>query len=766
MFQDLKARRSLSLALCIGLLGSLIGPAALAQQIQEVPHLTGDVSVRVAPNHLNETFPIPGASRRVTMSFHGVSIADALRALGRQGGFNVLVDSSVQGDLSVDLKNVRIQDALETFRNSGKLAYSVQGGNLVAAAADSPRGQSFNKATTRIFPLKNANAVVLANFFNQSIFADRNPTGGSSGGGGGLGALSGGSGGGSGTGNTATPGLTVTPDPQTNSLIVVGTPSDINTVDKHLKDLDLPREMRTWRLSHANVLDVATIISSSLFNEGQPSLLFSSGSSSSSSGGGQTPGGLPSTLRVTSENLSDGNGSNQLSQGSSGGGGGSSGGSSSGGSSGGTTGSVMSSNITLRAKIKQSQTVQVSPKNAILIPDTRLNTLTLLGTAEQIAAVEAFLPTLDRKVPQVLLETSLIEISDTGRRELGFSQGATSGTFSSGANNLPIASSGALVNTPYTNAIGVPNSVQSPLESVFGFSSNPATRRNNFVYQLNALVSKNKAKLLANPSAISTSDTETMISIVDEIIKSVTVTVPNLGGSTTATDNIGEAGIILNILPRVGADGTINLRVRPIVSTVSNTQLDRFGNLITLVSKREALAQNSILHDGETFVLGGLIQDTNNKAVTSSPLLSSLPILGALARNSISRKGRTELVLLVTPHIIADEKAPPIQTSSARHVPDNTSMASGAMSNGGIIPVSLTPLNQPVPMNALPPLMGTQVMYSSQQLQRSSAVDAPLGLRGEASPLPGREPVSQANPASASGGASNEDIRAIMNKFR
>jgi type II secretory pathway component GspD/PulD (secretin) len=494
--------------------------------------LTGDVSVTVHPVALHETLPIAGASRIVTMSFRGVPLADALRALARKGGFNVVVDESVQGTVSVDLDKVSIQNALETFKTSGHLAYAVQGDTLAVATADSPRGQSFLKSSTRIFRLKHANARVVANFLNQTVFADRTAAAGG-GAGGASGGASGGSSGGSGAGGNAS-GLTVTPDAQTNSLIVLGTPADIRTVEEHLEALDQPRQRRTWRLSHANALDVASILASSVFNEGQPVLLPSSGGGSGggsgSAGGAQT--GLFSNLRVTAENIAEGSGTTQADQGSQGGG----------SSGGGSEDSALVGNLTLRAKVKQTQNVQISPNGPILIPDTRLNTLTLLGTAEQIATVEAFLPTLDRKMPQVALEASLVEISETGRRELGYSMGANTGYFSTGTNNLPTGGASALVNKAFSNAIGRPTATATPLESIFRFNTNPVTRARDFVYQINALVSRNKAKLLANPTVVTTSDNETMISMVDEIIRSVTITVgtnSGVGSTTTATDNIG-----------------------------------------------------------------------------------------------------------------------------------------------------------------------------------------------------------------------------------
>jgi type II secretory pathway component GspD/PulD (secretin) len=662
--------------LSLSLLAGLLSPALADNQADNQGVLTGDVHVTVNPSDIRSTLPIAGADKSVTLSFRDVDVADALRALAKKGGFNVLVDDSVTGTISVDLNNVSIQNALETFKTYGNLSYDAQGGTLMVADANSEKGQSFKKTNTRIFSLKNANAKVVANLLNNTIFADR--SGSSSGGGASSGGAS---------------GLPVTADPKTNSLIVVGSPTDIKTVQDQLDALDQPRQVRTWRLSQANVLDVATLLSSSLFNEGTPAII--SGAGGSSSGGGQSDN-TPSSLRVTAENITDGTGTSQPSQ--------------SGGNSGST---AVVNSMTLRAKVKQTQTIQISPNGPIIIPDTRLNTLTLLGTAEQVAMAESLIPTLDRKMPQVVLEASLIEISEDGRRELGFSNGmnSSSGLFSMGTNNVNSAGA-ALVNQTFSNLIGRPTSTTTPLESLFQFSTKPSVRTPDFVYQLNALVSKNKAKILANPTVVTTSDNETIISIVDEIIKSVTITVgtnSGAGSTPTATDNIGEAGIVLSILPRVGADRTVSLRVRPVISTVASRQTDRFGNLVTLLSKREILAQNTVLSDGQTFILGGLLQDTNTKTVTRDPILSRMPIVGALARNSTTNKTRTELVIMITPHIVDDEANMGYSNANpnSQIVPATLGKAGGKVGENGMVPVSL---NGPSRPNALPPLEKVQVI--------------------------------------------------------
>jgi type II secretory pathway component GspD/PulD (secretin) len=439
-----------------------------------------------------------------------------------------------------------------------------------------------------------------------------------------------------------------------------------------------------------------------------------------------------------------------------------------------------------------------------LLPDTRLNTLTLLGTAEQIAMAEALIPVLDRKVPQVILEASLIEISEDGQKELGFSSASNRGRFSTGTNNSPLSTN--LVNRAFSNTIGRTTDPLTPLESIMQWSTAPRTVRTNYLYQIVALITKSKAKLLANPTVVTASDNEAIISIVDDIIRSVTVTQGAFGSAPQLTTNIGEAGIVLNILPKVGANNTVSLRVRPIISTVARTERDRTGNIITLLSRREALAQSVQVQDGETFILGGLIHNTNTEDVTRNPMLSKLPILGALARNSTNNKHRSELVVMITPHIVKDD------AEIGRHTPNTpgssimpatlTGNQTGSNNNGNTVPVSLkgsgrqnalpaledvhpigqeTHLNDPLenkPMAKPSPkpfgsLLQSEMMPAPKQQSLNTqpaakttmaepTMDVQSYLRAIQAPPPAEKPAS--TPAARV--PSDEAIRAIIEKFK
>lgn len=717
-----RVKKSLSLVLSVGCFFSHGGLLAFSAPTGTI---TGDIRVTVNPSNIKANLPIPGGQQLVTMSFHGISIQDALRALAQKGGFNVLIDESVTGEISVDLNNVTIQDALESIKSYGNLVYAIQGNNLTVAHATSPKGQSLKKAATRIFALKNANASQVASILNNTLFADAAA-------GGTAGAMGAAGGGGAGT---ATP-KPVTADFHTNSIIVVGQPQDIQAVEKHLAILDQPRQSRTWRLSHANALDVATILSSSLFNEGVPVLAAGGTGGSGGSGGAGGTGSVgqtPAQVRVVADNVQEGQGANQSSQ--------------SGGSSGGQT--SLTNTINLRTRVKAVQTISLAPNGPVILPDTRLNTLTLMGTAEQIAMVEAMIPMLDRKIPQVVLETALIELSETGIRELGFNFGVNVGGFKLGSNNTS-------TNNGTGSAIGVGTSSETPRESLLQFTTSPTRRMKDFYYQINALVNQNKAKLLANPSIITTSNDEAVISIVDEIVRSIDLTRGALT-TPTATVNIGEAGIVLNMLPVVGADNTVSLKIRPVISTVAETKTGLSGTTITLLSKREVLTQNVRLQDGETFVLGGLMQNTNKEAVYRTPGLSNLPIVGALARNSTLNKKRTELVVLVTPHILREDGDGP---NSRNNFPADTGMSPANPGRSGndanIVPVSLQGRGH---SNALPAMEPARTINST-----TNGVD-PLDYRIKSQPSPrpsGALLPDELRPAPARSGSPSAPSRAMV----
>ena len=276
---------------------------------------------------------------------------------------------------------------------------------------------------------------------------------------------------------------------------------------------------------------------------------------------------------------------------------------------------------------------------------------------------------------------------------------------------------------------------------------------------------------------VTTHNSEAVISIVDEIIRSQEVTI-SPDGTQSFEAIIGEAGVILSILPTIGADGSTNLRIRPTISAVSDNNPNDF---VTTLTKRDVLAQNVNLRDGETFVLAGLIQDTNTDSITKNPILSELPIVGALARSSTRNKNRTELIISITPHIMDDENG--VARASRASQMEPTNLPGNGGTRNTLTPVSQGSVDIP---GVLPPLQGVSVLDSIQHdgsgnfpvpqhyIEPVPAVtrDTSLMMLQEEEKEDGKHaqpespPPSSANSPLSAEDASEQSIQAILDRFK
>ena len=106
-------------------------------------------------------------------------------------------------------------------------------------------------------------------------------------------------------------------------------------------------------------------------------------------------------------------------------------------------------------------------------------------------------------------------------------------------------------------------------------------------------------------------------------------------------------------MPTVLADGIINLRLVPSVSELDFQQaIQTNGFLIPSLTKREARTTIE-LRDGQSFAIAGLLQTRNQRDVSQIPWIGSVPVLGTLFRSAAYQQQETDLVVIVTPHLVA-----------------------------------------------------------------------------------------------------------------
>ncbi len=357
-------------------------------------------------------------------------------------------------------------------------------------------------------------------------------------------------------------------------------------------------------------------------------------------------------------------------------------------------------------EINTDYTVEQNGGGAIVIPDAKNRQILVVGTQEDINIAEESIKLLDRRPKQVHIQASLIELTNQGIRQLGATlnvqgEGASSSvlgnsrapliqylpglgsTFPSPAapfgTTLPTTNPTPVTpTTPGTAFTGLVGSLLPVAPSIAGIQAsqfaqsafnfltggkgtggkqNIATVPTALNLDLQLLLQTNKAKVVANPSVVVVDDTETLITIASEVVHKVTSTV-SLGVVTTNVE-LTKAGIFLNVLPKVTEDGFVTMRLRPQVSTpLGPPQV--FGSsasptIVTLLNVREIMSQEVRVKDGQTLVLGGLFSEQEAAQLAKVPYLAEAPVLGALFRNSLKGRNRSELMLLLTPKVVEDE---------------------------------------------------------------------------------------------------------------
>jgi pilus assembly protein CpaC len=169
---------------------------------------------------------------------------------------------------------------------------------------------------------------------------------------------------------------------------------------------------------------------------------------------------------------------------------------------------------------------------------------------------------------------------------------------------------------------------------------------------LSALETKGLVRRLAEPDLIALSgDTASFLAGGEFPVPSVQP--GGTGGVPVITTQYMPFGVQLTFVPTVLDGGIINLRLAPSVSELDFTQTVQIsGSNIPSLTKREARTTIE-LRDGQSFAIAGLLQARNQRDISQLPWIGSVPVLGALFRSAAYQQQETDLVVIVTPHLVA-----------------------------------------------------------------------------------------------------------------
>lgn len=254
----------------------------------------------------------------------------------------------------------------------------------------------------------------------------------------------------------------------------------------------------------------------------------------------------------------------------------------------------------------------------------RLNAIWVRGSRSHIEKVRRQIELIDIPVDSVILETEFVELSETGSRNIGVDYGNGAG------------------------AIGI-GTLRS---GEFAPNFDPENRSNrSFSLQaaLYAQIQKGEGRIISKPRIAAQSGSTAKIITGDALPILTAITLSGVNGVSQQVEYV-NVGVTLQIAPRISPDGFVTSKIYAVVSSVTGNSQG-----FPTISQREAETSASV-RDGESFVIGGLIQDSNIETNTKVPFLGDIPLVKNLFRREVQSTTKTELYIIITPTIVRHGK--------------------------------------------------------------------------------------------------------------
>ncbi len=311
--------------------------------------------------------------------------------------------------------------------------------------------------------------------------------------------------------------------------------------------------------------------------------------------------------------------------------------------------------------------------------DEKLNLLVMRDTPEVVRLAEKLVAAQDLAEPEVVLEVEVLEVTADRASDLGM--------------QFPTSLSASLVGAAGTAGTFTLNDFKANNPNFRSFTiTNPALA-------LNLQKLDSDSTLLANPKIRVKDREKAKIHIGQRLPVLTTVATAGVGSSETV--NYIDVGLKLDVEPNIRLDDEVDMKVDLEVSSVINTITSATtGSQVYELSTRNATTALR-LKDGETQILAGLLQNNETAAVNKVPGLGDLPLLGRLFSNDNHDKSKTELVLLITPHIVRNVTRPNAIYSEFASGTDSA-VGSATAVTPSLAPVQSNPAQSPATLPAKP----------------------------------------------------------------
>jgi len=294
----------------------------------------------------------------------------------------------------------------------------------------------------------------------------------------------------------------------------------------------------------------------------------------------------------------------------------------------------------------------VSPETKIFA-DESTNSLVILSIPGDYPFIEETIKKIDVAPRQVVLEGLIAQVTLNDELRLGFAWALKTNLNITGLRPFtqPLNLVGNATSNP-TQFVTSSGIVESPPSDFTFVATDPS---GNIRAAISTLAQESKAKIIAAPHILVSDNKEAKIQVGSEVpLATSTTSTPETTTTTTglvstSTIQYKDIGIILKVKPQINDSGLVTLEISQEISSVGeNIQIA--GQGYASINKVEAVT-DLVARDGETIIIGGLIREDTTKSSEGIPLLKDIPILGHLFSYTDNTSQRTELIILLTPHV-------------------------------------------------------------------------------------------------------------------
>ncbi len=292
--------------------------------------------------------------------------------------------------------------------------------------------------------------------------------------------------------------------------------------------------------------------------------------------------------------------------------------------------------------------------DAMISVDPETHRVIVITDEETSKYVGQVITNLDRPEPQVLIKVVFLEVTHNNSSDIGIE-----GAFGRTATNLNtkaiVANAFGLSALNSSSASNAVNAFGQPVQSFVPTPPGAGLYQvlgSDFQATLRAIAQAGKTEVLSRPSILARNNQQATITVGQSVPLVTSVSYNGLNGTPVSAISYQSVGIILRVTPFINSNGMVEMIVSPQISQLSDQSVTVSAGVSAPVIDLRSADTVVVTPDGQTVIIGGLMQNQKTQTDSKVPLLGDIPLLGNLFKRRVKASTKTELMIFLTPHVV------------------------------------------------------------------------------------------------------------------